>query len=412
LKNQNANSLSTYQYIISIFLFSALILLRSPTLHPDFWAEDGAFFYKGAYELSLHSLLIPENGYLQTFARMGGILSLAFDIFYAPLVFYLLALAAQVSPVALLLSRRFDGLVPDIKFRLFISFCYVIVPNSWEVNLNLTNAQWHLAILSFLLVLCPESKQTFLKTIDYVVLIICGLSGPFSVFLSPIAAYEFYKKRTAETLRKAFLVCATAAIQLVILLRTMDSTRSTAPLGASVKSFIQILGDNIFVGGLLGGTGTTAIGTWLPALNYFFVPLAIILITVVLARSHVIYGEFIFFASGIMIAALIKPQASLIEPQWPLLESVGGNCNRYFFIPILAWLTTLVTLSFKEKKVVSYFSRLLIAVMLLLQSYNFLYIKYGHPDFREKVIEFHNAKSGTEVTFQENPPGWSFLLKK
>jgi len=387
-------------------------LLRNPTLHPDFWAEDGAFFYKGAYEFGLHSLLIPENGYLQTFARMAGIFSLGFDILYAPLVFYLIALAAQVSPIALLLSRRFDRLVPSLKLRLFISFCYVIVPNSWEVNLNVTNAQWHLSILAFLLIVCPEPKQVFLKVINSVVLIICGLSGPFSVFLSPIAAYELYEKRTGETLRKAILVCSTAAIQLIILLRTMEATRSTAPLGASVESFIQILGNNVFTGGILGGSGTTMIGAWLSTLNYCHVPVAIILITVAISRSPVIYREFIFFAFAIMIAGLIKPQASLTEPQWPLLEVFGASCNRYFLIPILAWLTTLIILSFKGNKAISYFSRSLIAVMLLLQPYNFLYVKYGHPDFRETVIEFHNAKPGTEVIFQENPPGWSFVLKK
>jgi hypothetical protein len=413
LKVKDTSGFSMKQYLVSIALFSLLILLRKPTLHPQFWAEDGVWWYKEAYLSGVDSLFAPKNGYLQTISRLAGLFSLNFEMLYAPLVFYLIALAAQVSPVAVFLSKRFDGLVPNIKLRLFICLCYVLIPNSWEVNMNITNAQWHLALLSFLLIVGREPRQAFLKTIDYAALIISGLSGPFSLFLFPIALFELYRQRTMEAARKAFVVGAAAAVQLVLVSETMGATRSSAPLGASVDSFLQIVGNNILVGGILGKVETMGIiGSSMHALNYVIVPAGLTLMGIAVARGPVIYREFMFFAFAVIGCALIKPQVSLTEPQWPLLEGYGTGCNRYYVIPIIAWMVTLIVLSFNSGKITRSISRALIVLMLVVFPVNFLYLKNRHPDFSAEAIAFQNAKPGTEMDFQEDPPGWHFVLTK
>jgi hypothetical protein len=389
-------------------------VLRRPAsiLHPQFWAEDGLDWYQEAYLFGTHCLFIPHTGYLQTISRMAAIFSIYFPILYAPLIFALISLAAQVSPIAVFLSERFDYLVPNIKLRLFISLCYVLIPNSYEINMNLAGAQWHIAILSFLLIVGREPKQFYVRMMDYPALAIFGLSGPYSIFLSPIALFEWFKGRTIEKSMKAFVVSTTAVIQLVVLTLCTGSSRSNAPLGASVKSFFQILGNQIFAGGIVGNVETMGkIGLWLHYLNYVGVPIAIILIVIAMARGPVIYREFIFLAFTILGSALIRPLASLTEPQWPVMKNLGIG-DRYYVLPIIAWIMTLIILSLKGNKLTKYISRFLIAMMFILVPFNFSFAKYADTDFDKEALEFEQALPGQKVTFQENPPGWDFTLIK
>jgi hypothetical protein len=294
-KNKNKINIKTYGFWV--LLFSVLILLRRPNalLHPQFWAEDGCVWYKDAYSLGIHCLFMPLNGYLQTIYRIVGIFSLIFPMSAAPFVFALISFLAQVSPIAVFLSTRFDNLVPNIKLRLFICLCYVLIPNSSEINVNLAGAHWHLAILSFLLIVSHEPKQLFIKVIDYTALVISALSGPFSIFLSPIALFELYKERTMEKTVKALVICGTAVIQLLFIWESGGATRSQSPLGASVESFIQIMGNQIFTGGILGNVETMGkLATLVHGLNYIYVPMAMSLIVIAFLQGPVIYREFMF----------------------------------------------------------------------------------------------------------------------
>ena len=56
---------------------------------------------------------------------------------------------------ALLLSRRLDAAWPSVPARLLFALLSVALPNAWEVHANLTNAQWHLAIAAFLVLVGP-----------------------------------------------------------------------------------------------------------------------------------------------------------------------------------------------------------------------------------------------------------------
>src|SRR5690348_8889568 len=87
----------------------AMLYSRRPDaiLNAQFYAEDGARWYRDAYELGWRSLLIPETGYLQTVSRLAAFFALLFPFGWAPLVMNLCALAVQILPVPIMLSRRF-----------------------------------------------------------------------------------------------------------------------------------------------------------------------------------------------------------------------------------------------------------------------------------------------------------------
>ena len=135
-------------------LFAAILVSRHPkvVLRADFWGEDGWQWYPDAYNSGWASLLVPHTGYLETISRLGGLLVQPFPLAWAPTLFAAIALAVQVLPPVFLVASRVEDAWPQAGSRLVFALVYLGLPNSYEAFVNLTNAQWHLAVLAFLVV--------------------------------------------------------------------------------------------------------------------------------------------------------------------------------------------------------------------------------------------------------------------
>jgi hypothetical protein len=109
----------------------AIVVLRRPdvVLNPQFWAEDGKIWFAHAHNLGVfHSLLLPQNGYLQTLSRVVAGVAMLVPMQWAPLVFNLAAITVQVLPVMLLNGGRGRVLVPSLAARLLLSLLYIAQP--------------------------------------------------------------------------------------------------------------------------------------------------------------------------------------------------------------------------------------------------------------------------------------------
>src|SRR5688572_11483369 len=110
--------------LAALFVFGvAIVFSRNPDafLHPQFWAEDGKYWYGDAYnEGGLHSLFMPYAGSLQLMTRFMGSLSLLLPLEVVPLFFMLVAVTIQILPVVLINTRRFAKLIPHVGARLLI----------------------------------------------------------------------------------------------------------------------------------------------------------------------------------------------------------------------------------------------------------------------------------------------------
>ncbi|NET62611.1 MAG: hypothetical protein F6K47_42925 [Symploca sp. SIO2E6] len=138
-----------------LFIAVAIVVSRRPDVvfNAQFYAEDGRVWYADAYNLgAIPSLFLPYAGYLTTIQRLGGAVSQIFPFLWAPLVFNLIAIIIQILPAILITSSRFSVLIPNRYSRLFLAFLYLALPNSIEIHANLTNTQWHLAIVAYLVV--------------------------------------------------------------------------------------------------------------------------------------------------------------------------------------------------------------------------------------------------------------------
>ncbi|MDD3487484.1 MAG: hypothetical protein PHF35_03875 [Candidatus Moranbacteria bacterium] len=406
-------------FFLAISLLSALVVIgkrMDVVTNPQFYAEDGTFWYSEAYNLGpANSLLIPKQGYFQTISRLGAIASQFVGLANAPLVMNLIAIFIQLLPIIFLLSSRFNKVIPRYPIRLLIIIAYLLLPHAGETHANLTNAQWRLAILMLLVIIAENPKTLAWKFFDAISLLISGLSGPFSILMLPIfAVYEYFSKK--KRYFYLLIIFGTAAIQITSSVLTLKGQRSQVLLGASLPSFFKIASGNIFIASLIGSDFFGSV-RHLPLWENGFLPifigvLGITIFALVFWKSSKEMRLFLVFSLTIFTVALITPQVSAKKPQWDLM--IKGAGGRYYLLPSLAWIVSLGYLLFKaNNKIIKYFSLALLLIFLFVGSpRDFFNEKFKDFKFRQQVSEFEKVPSGTNFEFKIYPKGWRMNLVK
>ena len=290
---------------------------------------------------------MPHTGYLQTISRLVAIVAQSFPMPWSPTIFAVSALMIQALPPTLLMSERMEDAWPDSAGRLCFAFLYVALPNSFEVLTNLTNAQWHLATLAFLIVVIRPSSSRLVSTAEVIMLTLSGLSGPFAIFLLPIALWQTLRSRTGASLTRLLVLTVCACIQIALLIDTMAAARLHSPLGAGVIVLARIVALQIILGASLGIPILIRVSrSWFWSVDAF--PLAItaagaILGAIALRRGNPLLWKGVVFAALLFGAALISPVVSETQPQWLMMtHPIAGN--RYYLIPMMAWMGILFVL--------------------------------------------------------------------
>lgn len=395
-----------------------LVIARRPdaVTNPQFFAEDGSSWFADAYNHGALSVLLrPEAGYLEMLPRLVAIPASHLDLVRAALLMNLVAIVIQVAPAALLVSRRFQGLVPQPAVRGILGLIYLTVP-SQELNANITNAQWHLAILAIMVLIAVPPVSTLGRAFDLAVLLLSGLTGPFAVLLLPAALI----RASTVTWRRWFLgIGAAVGATLLLQIAVAASTHRppTARLGIGAHNLLLIVSNRIVLAGTLAqGRRSdlhlqgTAHGTVIAGIIAAAAGAAGAL---VLWRASMPLRIFLLFCAGSTAGALLSP---LVSPQGPpawdvLATSVNGD--RYFFAAELAWLACLLWLVSRIRwKALRLSGELVIIVALasgLALSWQYPAFADDHPARYAAVLQA--AAAGTRVVIPINPnPMWSMIL--
>jgi len=408
---------------VALFLVCFLLLYsRRPDAieNAQFYAEDGAVWYRDAYQLGWRCLLIPETGYLQTVSRLIALLALLLPFTVAPLAMNLGALAIHILPVNLFLSRRFDG-VP-LFARLLGSLLYLGIPNSVEIHGNTTNIQWHLGLICLLMILGRPPEGKFWIAVDVCALALLAFDSPLGFLLVPIAAVLWRKER--GTVRATHLVALLPGtmVQALVLFFSQAHGRESSVVGASAARLMGILGGQIFLSGVAGVRTLASLFLSGDRHELFYVQIAatIVGLGIVLASlSEAPYPVrlFLLFAAGVMVLALSRPIAGpdLNFPQWEYLQ-LPGRSSRYYFFPILAFYAALFSLVLTGKKGAGrVFRYVALAFLLAVPSgvwRDWNYPQYPDLHFAEYAREFERAKPGSSFTIPIVPAGWQMQIVK
>jgi hypothetical protein len=395
-----------------VFLYAAAaIAVRAPDvlMNPQFYAEGGTW-YEDAYNSGwAHTLFLPAGGYyLGVFPRLVAAISLLFPLRLAPLFMNLCGIALQTLPVTILLTSRCArwGTLP---IRLLMAAVYLALPNAGEIHVVLANAQWHLCLTACLLVLANPPVHWGWKVFDIVVLLLCGLTGPYCLLLLPVAAIFWWKRRQSWSGIVCGLLAITSALEAWTLLRGGWQQRILTPLGATPLLFAKILAGQVYVGALIGQNDFAS------RANLAAVVAASLIGSVILCwclfKSGWEMRLFILFSAMLLAAALRSPLAAGRQRQWEFLATSTGG--RYWFFPMLAFSWSLIWCATQSAcKPCQILGAFFLAAMLWGEMRDWKYPPFPDKHFPQYVNKFDAAPPGTTITIPICPEGCDMRLIK
>lgn len=403
-----------YQTIWMILLMAgAVVVSRRPdaVFVPQLWAEDGVEFFATAYNGGpFNALFLPYAGSLQTVQRLAAAIACLLPLRHVPIFLNGLAIAIQMLPVVLLWTPRFRRLVPDARARALLTFVYLALPNSAEVNATITNANWYLALVAVMILVAPAPATAWARWFDRVVLVLIALSGPFSFFLFPVALVRWVRGRGRGLLERALVLLAGAVVQGVVLVlnprtfgddpttglmttvRIVDGQLFLAPLMGTVRAQrLLARPDALLIGVLVVGILLTAYGLWKgpPALRLLALFSGLMLCTTLFQPTP--HGILMAGAAGMTI----------------------GNGGRYFLASMLTWMSCLVWMMWRGWVPLRVCAWILVAGACAIG----IPSDWRHPAFvdygyQTNVERFQQVPQGTRYDFALNPKGWHMVLVK
>jgi hypothetical protein len=395
-----------------IFVFClvmAALFSRCPSrlTQAQFYAEDGTYWFAQAYNLGwLHSLTLPDGGYLNTLQRLGAGLALLVPLRWAPLVMAFLGMLIQAVPVSILLSPRCRNWGP-LPLRLLYAAAYVAIPNSREIHVVLTNSQWHLALAEVLLAFAGSPLSWRGRLLDGVLFLLAGFCGPFGIVLAPLVLLFWWLRRQSWSLVIFCLLSVGAVTQIVVLLHSVHRTEN--PMGASLGALLRIVGGNIVAGALFG---SHAFSTKAPMIAIVVAAVAGLGVIVYRLRfANLEWKLWVVYCAVLLAASLRSPLIPGSRPLWDLL--VSEVASRYWFFSMLVFLWSAVWCSlYGPDRLFKIAGSCLCFAMLIGVASDWRYGSFPDDNFAASAQKVREAKPGEHVIVPIPPKGWSMEFVK
>lgn len=392
-----------------IFAFAVIVSRRPDALfHAQFYGEDGAIWFAEAYNWGAWKALFwTYNGYIQVLPRLIAAFAVAVPVHHAPLIENLAAIAIQALPVNILLSRR-SAVWGSIRLRGALALIYLALPNSNEMMGTITESQWILALCVLLLMVGTLPGSTKGKAIDGFVFSLCSITGPFCIFLLPIALLTPLRNKHRWHHIRAGILLAGSLIQLGALF-LHDSSRYHTVLGIGVKLFIRILAGQIYLGTLLGANVLSALIPFATLLIVACVGTAAILLA---AQISLPMRRFAFFSAALFLASLAHPIVYQVKgvPAWEILNKTPGA--HYWFLPSLVFGWSIVYCCRSRSQLVQIAAGCLAFLMVIGVFRDYRAPAFADLKFPEYAARLHEAPKGATVVIPQNPNGWQLKLVK
>lgn len=373
--------------------------------NPQFWAEDGTVWYAQAYNLGgLHALLIPYGGYYQTVSRLVAAVAVLVPVSWGPAITNGAGFVIQLLPLFFLLAGRLDHLVSTWRARLLLVVLYVGVPFSQEVYVNLTNSQWHLALLAVMVALAAQPRTWAWRAFDIAVIVLSGLTGPFVIILLPVLLLRLVLRR------EPFIATLTALSGLCALLQGLSLISHGRPgssAGFDPKLIAVWVGGQVGAGTFLGERlyrSASSLPHWSAVVALIAVGVAALWVWAIW-RGPLEMRMLALWGALLIAAVFIAGEESRAE------ILIAGPGNRYRTLPGLVLSALLLSLFQRGRGWVKVIPGILIATTLLIATpLDWIYPPFHDYQFQRQAVLFERSPPGTAMRFQLNPSPWSMVL--
>ncbi len=228
--------------ILLFFWCLLLIVIRKPDLlvHPRFWAEEGEVYFQFAYLHSFFETITqPQLGYYSFISNLSAYLATLVPLKSAPLVTTLIALFFQLIPIIIVINGRSIYWNTLIK-KVIICVLIITVAES-ELWLNSINAQFHLVLATFLILIEPIHLYNIKHRFWLLVILIVALfTGPVACFLAPAFVLKAFLSKSKIDIQVAVVVLFCTVVQgsicVYIMLHTPHAGRF---VNFETKNFVE-----------------------------------------------------------------------------------------------------------------------------------------------------------------------------
>jgi hypothetical protein len=400
--------------------------LPSLLLDPQFYADDGGWYQAAYMHGPVLSLPHTGGGYLVLLQRLGASMSLAVPTLGAPLFFNLVALAVEITGVCYLLSSRMASAIPRLWIRIALALLVLVLPNAYDTSGNLTNAQWHLGLIAFLVFFARPPRHLAGWMLDVGIVILAGLTGPYCILLEPIVLWLWLRDRRSRRLGVLAALNTLCAGAQVLVIAAHLGGRSTGQLAPGALPLVTMIARQVTLGLVAGAHGLTRlIASPLAADAALLTLLALLPVLVcgwAVLRGPLVLRCFCVFAAAELVLALTAP--SIPSPQWPALGQPASVSDfhpggiRYFLYPLLAFAASLGWIAVRGARSGELSLRLAgacAALVLAVSAAVGVPADWSYPHYRDEhwpqsVQRLQHAPAGTVVTVPINPKGWTMTL--
>lgn len=195
------------------------LFYRAPDVfdHPQLWAEDGSVFFQDAWTQGLRSIVLPYAGYLHLAPRLVALSAEPFGAVAAPSLY---------ATAAVLLTLWAAGTIAAAKLPCapLLGALVILVPGCGDVLGTITNAQWILQAALLAVVVSEAPDGTAARANQSALCVVSGLSGPFSILISPLAAWCVLRgRRDPHGWTVGALVACSALVQVGFVMASADN---------------------------------------------------------------------------------------------------------------------------------------------------------------------------------------------
>ena len=337
-----------------------LLALRRPDrlLRPQFWAEDGALYFRDQLLLGFGPALAKlYTGFPYLLHRLVAWAATPFGIAQAPLVYNLAALTVAALSLALFSLPHFRHLVHNDWLRALFCLTLAAAPDAREITIIMTNMHWYLGIAALFLALMRLPRSRGGLALVLALYGLCLFSSPVAIISVPFWLLRFLRavlvrRHPAQLLAPLGVVGAVVALDAV----------STRNLGANVAmrfdptAFTNIVAGRVVTQALLGEVWTRKLGQ-LFGFPFFYALTALAIVALV-ALSLAVRGRnlpVLLICAYALVASLAI--TLLGRSEWnDFAQQVGtlfllqagrwtGDGGRYFFIGLsMVYLALFATL--------------------------------------------------------------------
>ena len=245
------------------------------------------------------------------------------------------------------------------------------------------------------------------------------MSGPFALFLAPIAALKWLARRERWSLVLGGVAVACGVVQAAIILAMASGGGVRPPLGATPGRLLEIVGVQLVYGSLLGFNGLLSVfadpssvvaSDWLVRVAG---AVGVSFLALVLWRAPLELRLVTVFGALILAAALVWPDYNPVPSTYWEILTAPGACNRYYFVLIFCIFASVVWLLFDRKMPVRIVGGAVLAFALVFG----VRLDWTLPDppntnFERPRANAARRKCGEEVIIPINPPGWTMTLRR